>query len=579
MKNLIVIPALIVILVAGTAVGMVSSGGTGLVAGQLGNYQFGYNSSESILSNVEYVHNGTTMEISSGISVKANTLFTMPKLSTMGSLSLKNATLYIQNDGNILALVSNGMSANVSMAFNGTVTPVSLQFPTGTSDSWNNLATQFSDRMPQYKGFYFFRLDSKGSLFYMFSNVEPTISSSGMIYLNSSTSMVIMGFVPFDYLVGYNVQSKVTEKFSFNATSGMVNGRYLSFILNETNGNITQFYSVLSGSAIFQNINVSGSSQLALDSRGGILPLDQPVLLGSLFLYERSGSLYAIHDNPAMQSAFIWSNGSANFTLSSGLNATVINTPYGRGTMDSQISTSFSNFDMDAMENTHVILAGAKTIYINGSGVSAFLLVNNANVTISNGSILLKSSGYARATFLSPPGLQGIKQSARNAIMNALRDGSIATEISITGANVNASVITEFNSTMSTSIVNVTSGSVTLHVSSTNHIGTDILVFVSNSVIKTGSSVTLKFDNVTMSLSSVNGVLNATTSASFTELQTSGGIYFLIHIPHFSDHTITISSSSSPVSISSTMEKIIAGVVVVGLIGVAAAVVAMRRKK
>lgn len=578
--KMMVIPALVLILVAGTAVGMVSDSGSGFVSGHLGNYQFGYNYSESVLSDLSYTYNGSSMEISSSISVESGALFSVPQTVDMQSLSLRNATLYTQNNGNIFSLVTKGMHGNVSMAFNGTITQVSLQFPTGTSDAWSNLLTDFSNQMPDFKGFYYFRLDMGGSVFYMFSNVEPTVAvGADMLYMNSSTSMVIMGFVPFPYLIGYNHEPRTSEKFSFNSTSGQLSGVYMSLILDQKDGNLSDFFSVMDNSAIFSNINVSGNSDMAGSMHGGILPLDQPVLVGSLFLYERHGSLYVIHDNPSLQSAFIWSNGTANFTLSKGLNATVISTPYGHGTIQSQVSTSFTSFDMDAMESNHLILAGTQTIYINGTGISAFLLINNANVTISDNSILLKSNGTARATFLSPPGLQGIKQSTRAEILRAIEDGSVAAEVSITGANVNASVITEFNSTMSTSIVNVSQGSVTIHVSSTDHIGTDVLIFVSDSVIRSSSKITLKFDNVTMTLSSVSGVLNATTSATYTELQTDGGVYFLVHIPHFSDHTITISSSpSSPLS-SSTTEKIVAGVIIVGVLAIAGVVMAVRRKK
>ncbi len=583
MNPRMMLPVVIVTLLlgAGSAMGL-STTATATSSGHVGNYVFQYNATDSVVSNLSYVHEGTSYNLTNQIKVAGATGLNV-KFWNLGSVVLDNATIVKTGSENVFLLITRGSGSNVSVAMdsNLTVTRVNLSSQMGDvndfmdSHSSLNLGTSLS----------VYKADVNGTLFYVFSNVNASYSS-GTAYFSSTLKPVVLGIVPFPALLQDISQGIPGQgKFMYNQTTGVAQGRYVSFGLNNSTGVIGNFQSTATSEKVFNSISVNASGKLGDGENGFLLPAGQPVVMGSLFVYSNGSYVYAFHDNPSLQSVAVWKNGTANFTLAKGLNASIINTEGSDSQISSQMATNATVFSNTALESDHNVEAGRQAVFINGTGFRGFLFVNNGNISLNGNSVLIKSNETARVTFVSPPGIDGQHFSASQKINYALRTGKIAAEIAITGANASANITVHFNNTVSMVVSNVTSGKATIKLSSADHHGANVLIFVSNSVISSNSNLKVTFDGVSVSLSSVNGVINATSStqASFAEMQTNGGVLILLHVPHFSNHTVVISSAgsqtTSPINLSGTGGKVLLiGAIVVVIAGIAAAV-SVRRKK
>ena len=109
------------------------------------------------------------------------------------------------------------------------------------------------------------------------------------------------------------------------------------------------------------------------------------------------------------------------------------------------------------------------------------------------------------------------------------------------------------------------------------------MFFLNQSFMNSGK-IYVYFDGNLANLSSISTAINATssTSAYYGYEQVNGGYLVVIHVPHFSDHNITISDSvissspgTSPLPLSALDLAIIAVVVVAVIAGI---VLAVRKK-
>ncbi len=584
MNRKMIVPLIVLAMIIGAGSSMALSPGTTNTAGQVGNFVFQYNASSSVVSNLQYTHEGTTYNLTSQVKATAGSGSNLNLKGPDGSVVMQNATVMNTEAENMFILLTSEMSSNVSVLLNSNLTPTKIDL----SSQMSSVSNFMSDHMNMSFGtsVNVYKTDVNGVVFYMFSNVKGT-EANGYAYFASGTYPVLLGIVPLAALLNdMHSGSSVSNSFTYNNATGKLAGTYLSLNLNESTGNVTGFTSVMSGNTLFSNINVSAQGTIGDGEDSVLLPAYQPVMLGSLFVYSGSSYIYAFHDNPSLQSIVVWKNGTANFTLANGLTAQLISTQGQDSSVSSQSSTNVSAFSNSTLEADHNVEAGRTAVLINGTGSSSLLLVNNGQVTLSGNSILIHANETGKVTFVSPPGLAGQHLSASSKIYRALKEGKIAAEIAVTGANTSANITVHFNNTVKMVLSNVTSGKATIRLSSSDHVGTNVLIFVSNSVISSNSNVKVTFDGVTVQLNSVSGVLNTTssTSATFAEMQTTGGILILVHVPHFSNHTIVVSSSgstnTSPLSLFGTSGGKL--IVVVGLIvvisGITAAVVVRKRK-
>jgi hypothetical protein len=123
-------------------------------------------------------------------------------------------------------------------------------------------------------------------------------------------------------------------------------------------------------------------------------------------------------------------------------------------------------------------------------------------------------------------------------------------------------------------------------VSSTQHFGNNIAIFVNSSFLTSTGKIYVYFDGkLATQLSSAGSALNVTSSvkAYYAAVPENGGYLVIVHIPHFSTHNVTVSStpegpvSNLPGNLSYLELGIIGAVVVVIVAGTA--IVYTRRKK
>ena len=323
-----------------------------------------------------------------------------------------------------------------------------------------------------------------------------------------------------------------------------------------------------------------------------MLPLNRVITVGSVFFYANESFIYVIHDTPSLQSAFALRNGTLNLTLASGLSASIFSTT------SAKVSYNASAIaDNEDTQNSILLGVGghmnaqSQAVIISGKNFTGFLMVpGNASITISSSMISISTKDVAIIHFVSPPGLRNIGK-LNSDIKYAIENGKISDQIVInaTGTGPNSNLTIGFNGTVNAGVSSQSQGKATVSLSSTNHRGTTIAVFVTKQFLGTSNTVYLKFDGSGINITGTSSIFNitSTTNAYYAVINESTGIMILIHVPHFSNHTIEISStpyttstsSPTPTNVPLNVEyfSIAAGVGIVAIVGGAALV--MRKKK
>ena len=588
MLKQLTIGIVISMLMLGTAsIALADSNGSDNVSGNIFTYSLQSNGN---LTNVAY---GTTV-LAWGVNATGYPVSS----SSTGTVSTKTMTIFngMESKSFLLATdhnnqVSTGKN-NVTISFNLAVNA------SMTGKSVENLDLGDNPYGVTTSNWVVYLLDTPNLTGYLISNGNPIKTSATQLTFYSNDSNKMTGFNPLvaGFISRGNAESLLEkyslehheDKFTYNATSGNVTGNFLSFVFNSTNGNITDFTSILANVEVFSSINVSGNGTLLAQ---GDLPVfhSSVMTVGGMFVYSNGSKLYSIHNNPTLQSSFLVYNGTINFMLGKGLNATNFTTP-GKDT-NYNLSMMGSNLSYDAnttFEFDHEFGAGHNTIAISGSGFLGFLLVNNANVTIDNGLLTISSphNSTAKVSFLAPPGLQDLNSTIQNRLQYAMAHGRLAGQISINFVNSTISNLTvNLNASVNFSISSVNAGKVSFNLASHDHQGTNVAVFISNSVLKSTGNATVYvyLDGARVSLSSYNGVVNSTSdvSASYAVIQENSGVLVIVHIPHFSNHTLVISSTAIQPSgtLTPTDYEYIAAGGVAAVIAAIGAISILRRKR
>lgn len=601
-KKVAVLMAIVPLLLTAVGGTVFASTPSQLVQGSAGNYSFDYNATTSTLVNLSYANSlsdseqnitiANSVTISNGNSTSSGTELMVPV--TLNSTALDNATILNSGSRDVFLMVSNYQGAWVNYSLVSAPQQVNLDL--GNSLSLLEYKLGFPPSNYLHPHYWVYSTIVNGTQFYLFSNSPVTVSTDNVAV--HSSGYVITGLITFSALANKmaNMNNLREDYFSYNNTTGAVNGSYLNFNFNESTGMFTAFERsvpaqiVASPQVIFTNFYATGNGNLTSSPNFPAIPVDQATVFGSVFVYANNTSVFAIHNNPALQSSMLVENGTLYFTLAPGLNATVISTPGTDDTLQpNELPDNASGAADTYLGANGTVRAGQHGIVIRGNGTTVYMLLQGGIPVINGSNISVSTSKIALVSFVSPPGLQfeRVRTAAMLAIERAIQDGRIAGIVEITGSSgANASVLINFNTTVQTSVVNVTSGKAVVDLSSVadHHLGTNVLIYISNSVIANTSNVKVTFDNTTISVKTVDGVLNtsSSTSAYFAELKVPGGMLIVLHVPHFSSHTLTItpaSTSSTTTITSSHGAKLLYLGGVVAAIVVIAAIVTRHRKK
>jgi hypothetical protein len=581
--SMAIIP-LLLIAAGGTVFGDTSEASTS----SSGNYTFSANATMSTLTNLSYQSDNGNLLLASHVLASSGSATKIGYTFTQYAIKLDNATILKNGQENVFLMLSNYMDSyqNYTMNPKGTLSTVKMDLNMQMQDTMENMSMSVGLGTSFNSTVYSFIYNE--TEFYVFSNGQSVMSGSSISF--HSTGYLLTGIISFGGLVNSvdNYKYVKENSFTYNSATGNVSGKYASFNLNASTGVISSFRENIINQTIFNTVYVTGNGSLFAQSQFPSMPESTPILLGSLFVYGNSTTVIAVHDNPAIESNFILDNGTLHLTLAPGLNATKVTTLGTDMNMSADVADNINMTDKEALDLSGSVEAGSHAILILGNGVRAYLLIHNASANISGSTVTINSKGLSQVSLVAPPGLQGKNLMVDSLIQKAIDNGRIAAEISISGsssASVNVSIT--FNSTVRTVITSVSNGKVTMNVSAAagHHEGTNVLIFISNTVIANGSSIHLSFDGNAVSLTSVNGVINATSTidASFAVMKVSGGSLIILHVPHFSNHTVEIYSGSATTSplgvLSQNMDLVVLGAVIAIIAVLSAVAVRMKKAK
>ena len=576
---------------------------------KLSAYSIGSYNSFGTLNNITYTSSetGNQTEIASSVYVNGSAI-TVPSNSSnekVSFVSIANETLIGISEPRALIIatsptVSTLGKANIKFDLTTVAKPFAFNLNVSSNASLGSLI-QFNAFMKlSLKGYSAYQISNGSFTGYFVTNGKVNLSSNGMQLTvnNNGSMMLVAGFVSNgglkNALQKYFGEGENENRFSYNNTTGQVIGKFVNFNYSASNQIIYNMSGTFNGQTVpvFTYVNASGNSVLISKASMSSIPLNRVITVGSVFFYANESFIYVIHDTPSLQSAFALRNGTLNLTLASGLSASIFSTT------SAKVSYNASAIaDNEDTQNSILLGVGghmnaqSQAVIISGKNFTGFLMVpGNASITISSSMISISTKDVAIIHFVSPPGLRNIGK-LNSDIKYAIENGKISDQIVInaTGTGPNSNLTIGFNGTVNAGVSSQSQGKATVSLSSTNHRGTTIAVFVTKQFLGTSNTVYLKFDGSVINITGTSSIFNitSTTNAYYAVINESTGIMILIHVPHFSNHTIEISSTPystststpTPTNVPLNVEyfSIAAGVGIIAIVGVAALV--MRRKK
>lgn len=556
-----------------------SSYGLDLQVTQLGNYTFTYNSSANTIYNLTYVGLNTDLKIATSVNATGNIPRSpsLPIKDASRYLSLDGVVLYSSGDLDMLLMATQGPSASITYNLVNPAQNVSLSLNfMGHSSGQGNAYSK------EYGSHYIYRVTDSGYVGYIFANVNATASNGGktLTFYEQSNTVLIVGLAShagIEYMLERYTNQHKMPSFVYNNVTGEVTGMYASFVFDSSSGYISNFQRTGSGTNVFDTIYATGNGSFGSGDLSPIFPLIQPILVGSVFLYANSTAIYSIHNNPAMQSSFYVSNGMLHFKTNSTLTLTQYNTTSEPAFYDYNYSFNYdylhnfsfgsssrgyhyynySYYNNESLGLDGLIHSGYAAILLNRDGFIGMMIIYGGNVSISGNNITVSSPGTAKVTFISPPGTLNLSKDVSASFMYALKNGKIAAQFSIGiwgGNTTNMSF--NYNNSVQIRLMSASPGNATLQVSSMFSEGTNFAIYVPSSIISNNTSkvsLAVKLDGKNIQSTSFDSLINSTSSSTayYHAFKVQGGTMFLIHIPSFSIHNITLSTGTvSPPGVS-----------------------------
>lgn len=565
---------------------------------KVGNFALYENQTTGALYNLSYVNDNYEAIIASSVVATGHAMgqiylnnFSSDSMKTIGN----NLTAFTSGNENTLIMGTQsstlGSVASIVLNLNAPAAKVNL-----TSSQQLYLKDHSGAVAAAFLSNYMYNVNVNGTDFVLFStqNAVLTNGNATLTYSKSGPLMnnVFVGVSSASALkttLEKEINSHDGAPFFYNNTTGSVLGRYVSMDFNTTSGVISNYSLMPSGNVIFNSISATGNGSIGANQPSPVFPTPQPIVAGSVLFYGNNTVVYQMHDNPSLVNNFYLSNGTMNISVASGLNVSVFR-PLKVDVEHEDLNSSNVNYTGVSLGDQFDVQAASTMVFVQNSTFKGTFAIHGARVAVNHttGMISITTNNTAKISFVAPPGLQQLKKDLRDSIQYAIDHGRLAAVVVLGGpGNTSSNLSVSYNSSMQVQIQNVMTNSVTVRVNSASHEGTNFAIFVPNGVISNNSQITLKFDNQTVTLSkTVGNVINATstTQAAFYYVQVSGGTLVVIHVPHFSTHTIEISTASSTTggtqtfpSLSGHTELYLA-LGVVGIIAVVAIAAVVRRK-
>ncbi|KAA8923506.1 hypothetical protein [Thermoplasma sp.] len=508
----------------------------------------------SVIKNISF--NGTSIvnygKVSGkNLSSQSGMIGNMNQFSGVYNLSYMNT-----EDGSGLLMATYGSTASIQLNFTATPKPL----PIGHTDDMSN-----------YVNLYY--VDISGYNFTIASTVAATVAGSNYTFSVPSSSFVKYVIVA---IVSNSAMNNMFDhfeheingyRFSYDSSTGLVNGRFLNFTFYSSNQTISNYFDKLSNMTIFKNITAKATGNQNFQFYTGMY-------VGNIFYDSSAYYSLMVHDNPALQSTFMLINGTIHFNVSKNMTITQKNFTF-NDRFD--YSGEFDNLSMDMQQSVY---GGGSFVFLSAPHFYGMMTFAGArNVMVNGTEITANTNGTMVVSFVSPPGLSnGVKHFAPMAY--ALEHGKLGLQVAIEKVNSTLNNMTlDLNTSISAVIKSASSSGVVININSSESSGTVIAVYVASNVMN-ASKLVVKFDGSAAVQVSASALVNetSTTTAYYNVTADGNGSLVMIYIPHFSDHTIEIEpyvATSTPVS----MYYYIAVIVVIVAIIAAVGYVMVRRKQ
>ena len=584
--------AVVFILASGSAISLASSGNINgaITTKTIDGYSVSYNSTSGFIKDVSYEYmTGGHVTLASGIYVNGTQINTNMFLKNEISLDSGRVVIFGNNVPQSIGIMTGSTGhSNMDIHLNESARVLQSNFRLSSSSQF-----QFGGMgMKTYSGMQF------RSYEIMNGNFSGVIVTDGKVSLTGSNSNTVMSIEQVNstfmekitplfavFVTSQNIQNLLqnhknqllSNKFAYNATTGKVVGKYVSFQFNNSTNTVSNMnltsHSI--NSTLFSSVKISGNGTIGKGFNIPSFKIGSVDTYGSIFFYANDTYIMTVHDNPVAQSSYIVNNGTIIFSLPDHSNVSMLRmNGFDTRVNESMVlsGSSFQEKEMFGLNNR--VSFGTEVLKINTPNVTEMMIVNGGNITVKNNStITVKTGKYAMINVVVPPGLHNLGKYEKR-LDNALSSGKIAAELSINGNTNSQNFTMSFNSTVITNITSISSGHAIISVSALpgHKQGTNVVIFLSNTFLQNSHNVYIKFDGTVISSMSMNGLLNDTSSvsAAYSVYAESNGDLVIMHIPHFSNHTIEVSNTEFP-STTATVSSLL--IPVIGVVIAAAVIV------
>lgn len=581
-----------VILLALSAVSMLSltASASDPASVQMGNFSLTYDRTTSTLYNLTYANDNTSV-------LAANSILTAGKYASISSIGhsdvsktliLTNVTLFATEDRDMF-LMSTTNSVNVTNPSITVHLPSAASVVSITSQAKSTFMENGNSLMDSFMVNTVYKMAVSGGYIFFFANNPSTLTNNGMTIVFQNTSFVsgsslIVGITPsasIKYSFDEQNQYLGVNPFTYNTATGQLTGSYLSMNFDSSTGIIRDFINVKTSTMIFSEIYSYGNGNFGGGFVTPVFPTSEPIVIGSVFYYANTTSIYQVHNNLALVSNFYLSNGTTVFNVASGMTITVYH-PSQSGVGPFHYEHNYSNYCNLYLLPDTAFAAPSTIVEIQSDSFIGELLVHEGTVSVSGNTVEVTTSDIAQTTFISQPGYSMAQLNLRNQFRYAMQHGLIGAMVTVGGPGFMANNITTYyHNAYQVQIQNAAQNNVTLQFQANMQQGTNIMIFIPNEIMKNGSQIKLMYDNQEMSMAqNMNGVINdsSQTNASYYLQAVTGGTVIMLHIPHFTTHTLEITAISPPAAGANYLWLyIVIGVVVVAA-GAATVLLLLRRK-
>lgn len=563
------------------------------VSTQMGNFTFTYDTVTSTLNNINYTNPNYTVNVASSVltSGMSSAIAQLGHADVSKTLELTNVTLFSTEDMDMLLMSTTNTSTlavpSITVNLPGAASQVILttQQKSAIMETSNSLMDSFVAN-PVY------RMAVTDGYVYYFSNSPSLLANSGktIVFQNNSFtpySSLVVGTTPsatikysLDHqLHNYNLSA---DPLTYDKTTGDVSGTYLSLNWNANTGVISDYTNKYTNTVVFSQIYSHGNGSIGGGFVSPLFPDTSPIVLGSAFYFANNTAVYQAHNNIATLGNFYLSNGTTVMKVASGLGLSVMHPGPNAMGMKYKYGYNYSNFSNLGLGNQYMIQAAPTIVVLQNSTFRGELFVHDGDVTISGNTIMISTTEMAYSTFVAQVWYQQAQLQVRNQLQYAMQHGMLGAMVSVGPNGATGSNLTlYYNSSMQLTVQNAYANRVQIQVQANIQHGTNVALFIPNSVMKNNTKFTLMYDNQQMTmLSDMNGVLNSTNQnqATYYLTQVSGGTLVVVNVPHFSTHTIEITSAASG-GIGDLWLYIVITVVVVAAASITAFVLVNRNRR